>query len=352
MSRGRALGIALLLALTQAGCSTLGYYWQSASGHLKLLRAARPVPAWIDDPATPPALREQLQRAQRLRDYASHTLHLPDNASYRRYADIGRDAVVWNVVATPELSLKLDTWCYPLLGCVGYRGYFDHAEAEAFAQQRRALGREVYVYGVPAYSTLGKLPGDWMADPLLNTFIGWSEPEVARMVFHELAHQVAYAADDTVFNESFATAVERLGTAQWLRERADAGLRTRWEHNEARRRQFRALVADYRARFETLYASDLPEPQKRAEKARLLAALRADHEALKAGPWQGWRGYDDWFAKVNNAVLAVQAAYDGKVGDFERRFHRCGDDYPCLYRDAQRLAAMPKSERDAALAEK
>lgn len=349
MTRRCTLVAALLLVLAQAGCSTLGYYWQSASGHLRLLQAARPVQDWIDDPATPAALRERLVRSREIRDFAVQSLHLPDNASYRRYADIGRDAVVWNVVATPELSLQLETWCYPLLGCVGYRGYFDKAEAEALATQLRGQGREVHVYGVPAYSTLGKLPGRWFADPLLSTFIRWSDPEVARMVFHELAHQVAYAADDTVFNESFATAVERLGTAQWLRTHADAAERERVERAEARRRQFRALVADYRARFVALYASDRSDDDKRAGKARLYDALRAEHAALVAQDGPGWRGYGNWFANVNNAVLAVQAAYDGRVADFERLFHRCDDDYVCLYREAQRLAALPKAERDAAL---
>lgn len=343
MTRWRVAVLALLAALAQAGCSTLDYYGQSVRGHLQLLQAARPVQDWIDDPTTAAPLREQLLRSRNIRDFAVQTLHLPDNASYRRYADIGRDAVVWNVVATPELSLQLKTWCYPLLGCVGYRGYFDRREADAMAAQLRQQGQEVYVYGVPAYSTLGKLPGPWFADPLLSTFIRWPAPEVARMVFHELAHQVAYAADDTVFNESFATAVERLGTAQWLRTRADVAEQTRYERTEARRARFRALVADYRARFVALYASDRSVDDKRAEKARLYAALRTEGQALG--------GYDDWFAKANNAVLAVQAAYDGRVADFERLFHRCDDDYPCLYRAAQRLAALPKPQREAALSQ-
>lgn len=348
--RARAVAAALLLAVGQAGCSTLGYYWQSARGHLTMLQDARPVQDWLDDPKTPPALRDQLLRSQRLRDFAVQQLHLPDNASYRRYADVGRDAVVWNVVAAPALSLRLKTWCYPLLGCVGYRGYFAEAQAKSMAEQLKAEGYEVSVYGVPAYSTLGKLPGRWFADPLLSTFIGWSEPEVARMIFHELAHQVAYAEDDTVFNESFATAVERLGTDRWLQSNASDEVRTRWAVTEGRRQQFRALVADYRARFDALYRSDQSIDAKRAGKVRLIAELRGAYERLKTGQWQGWAGYDGWFARLNNATLAVQAAYDGKVPEFERWFRRCNDDFVCLYREAQRMAALSKVERDVSLA--
>lgn len=341
--------LALGLAFNVAGCSTVAYYWQSATGHLALLQAARPVRDWLDDAATPAWVRERLQRSQQLRDFAVHTLHLPDNASYRRYADLGREAVVWNVVATPELSLQLKTWCYPLLGCVGYRGYFKEEEARTMAAQLQAQGHDVSVYGVPAYSTLGKLPGSWLADPLLNTFITWSDVDLARLMFHELAHQVAYAEDDTTFNESFATAVERLGAAQWLRQ-ASPEVQSRAQRAEQRRQQFRTLVADYRQRLDALYRSDLIDATKRAEKARLIAALREAHDRLKT-EWQGWTGYDGWFARVNNATLAVQAAYDGQVPQFERVFHRCQDDYRCFYREAHRLAALPRNERDAALAQ-
>ena len=205
-------GLALALAL--GGCS-LGYYAQSVGGHLDLLQRARPVEQWVADPDTPVALRERLRLAQRLRAFAVEELKLPDNASYHRFAELDRSAVVWNVVATPELSLTLKTWCFPVMGCVGYRGYFQRAPADALAAELRSQGLEVSVYGVPAYSTLGWT--NWLGgDPLLSTFIRWPESELARLLFHELAHQVVYVADDTAFNESYATAVERLGLKRWL----------------------------------------------------------------------------------------------------------------------------------------
>ncbi|HEV7912633.1 MAG TPA: aminopeptidase, partial [Albitalea sp.] len=244
-----SLGIAGTLALAAAtvclssGCSTLGYYAQSVGGHLDLLRSARPVPQWMSDADAPAELKDRLALTQRIRDYAVSELSLPDNASYRRYADLKRNAAVWNVVAAPELSLSLHTWCFPVVGCVGYRGYFDRERAEAFADElRREQGLEVGVYGVPAYSTLGALPGDFFADPLLNTFIRFPEGELARLIFHELAHQVAYAKGDTEFNESFATAVERIGGMRWLNEHAAPQAREEYARYDGRRQDFRALT--------------------------------------------------------------------------------------------------------------
>lgn len=347
-----ALAVALPLATVGllAGCGSVGYLSQSVRGHLGVMRAARPVDAWLADAATPADLRERLQLSQRIRDFAVAELALPDNASYRRYADLGRPAVVWNVVAAPELSLTLRTWCFPVVGCVGYRGYFAREDAEALAAELRAGGEDASVYGVPAYSTLGKLPGDFFADPLLNTFIRWPEGELARLIFHELAHQVAYAADDTEFNESFATAVERLGGARWLATRAGPAARDEYERFDARRRDFKALVLATRARLDAVYRGPGGDADKRAAKAAELAAMRAEHARLKAGPWAGFAGYDAWFANANNASLGVQAAYNARVPDFEALYEREGRDFPRFYAAVRRLAALPKAERHATLA--
>ena len=329
----------------------LGYYGQSVTGHLRMLNAARPVDDWLADPATPAEVKDRLALARRLRDYAVSELHLPDNASYRRYADLGRPAVVWNVVAAPPRSLTLKTWCFPVLGCVGYRGYFDAAEAEALGRQLRAAGWEVSVYGVPAYSTLGKLPDGWFSDPLLNTFLRGPEGELARLIFHELAHQVAYAADDTTFNESFATAVERIGSRRWMADHATPEARALDERVTTRRNDFRALTQRYRARFDALYrdTASLDAADVATRKAALIAELRAEVAALKTKRWDGFTGYDRWFDNVNNASLGVLAAYNGQVDAFEALFEREGRDFDRFYAEVRRLAALPKAERNAAL---
>lgn len=341
------LAAALAAASLGSGCSAVGYYAQSVGGHVDLMRRARPVADWVADPATAPALRERLLLSQQLRRFAVQALALPDNASYTRYADLGRNAVVWNVVAAPELSLKLKTWCYPVMGCVGYRGYFDPAAAQAEAQLLRADGWEVSVYGVPAYSTLGWT--NWIGgDPLLNTFVTRQEADLARLMFHELAHQVVYVDGDTAFNESYASAVERLGLARW---QAASG-RSADDPAQARRRdEFRAITQRTRAALAALYASDLADDRKRAGKTELLAALRAELAALKAdttSPWLGFTGYDDWVAKANNASLALQAAYDSGVPAFEQLFRQQGGDFSRFHAEVRRLAALPAAERRAA----
>ena len=343
-------GAVLVLGFLATGCAQLGYLSQSVGGHLSLVAAARPVPDWLADPATPAPLRERLALSQRMRDFAVKELGLPDNASYRRYADLGRRAAVWNVVATPELSLQLKNWCYPVVGCVGYRGYFAEADAEQAAAPLRSEGLEVQVYGVPAYSTLGKLPGRYFSDPLLNTFLHYQEVALARLIFHELAHQVAYAPNDTPFNESFATAVERLGSERWLQREAAAGAREAAEQADARREDFRALTQRTREQLEALYLSPASVAEKRAGKARVMAEMRAAHQQLKAGPWGGFSGYDSWFARANNASLALVAAYNAQVPVFERLFEREGRDFARFYAEVQRLAALSVTERRVALA--
>jgi predicted aminopeptidase len=351
-----SLGVVGTIALATAtvcltsGCSTLGYYAQSVGGHLAMVRAARPVPELLADSGIDAALKQRLALSQRMRDYAVRELKLPDNASYRRYAELHRPAAVWNVVAAPELSLTLRTWCFPVLGCVGYRGYFDRAEAERYADGLKAQALEVSVYGVPAYSTLGRLPGDWLADPLLNTFINYPEGELARLIFHELAHQVAYAGDDTEFNESFATSVERIGGSRWLAAYATPAAREEYARFDERRQDFRALTMAYRDKLDTLYRSDASVDDKRARKAALMAQLRIEHEAIKVGRWGGFSGYDGWFARANNASFGVLAAYNALVPEFERLFERSGRDFDRFYSEVKRLADLPKAERRAALA--
>lgn len=352
----RVLVAGMAAVVLATGCSAqrggwseaLGYGAQAVAGHLELLQRARPVPELLADPATPAALAERLQLSQRIRDFAVSELQLPDNSSYRRFADLPREAAVWNVVAAPALSLTLQTWCFPVVGCVAYRGYFDRSAAEAQADALRRQGLEASVLPVPAYSTLGyaSLLG---GDPLLSTFIRWPEGALAQLVFHELSHQVAYAAGDTTFNESFATAVERIGIERWLAQPGHEAARAAYAAGEARRQDFRELTQRTRAALQALFEGPLPAPEKAAAKARLLAAMRAEHGALKAGRWHGFGGYDAWFAQANNASLGLLAAYNTQVGDFMRLYDREGRDLPRFYAAVQRLAAQTATARSAGL---
>lgn len=339
--------VCLMLSTLVGGCADTRYYLQSLQGHLQVMQAARPVAQWLADDSVLPVLKQRLALAQRMRSFAVTELGLPDNASYQRYADLQRRSVVWNVVAAPELSLTLKTWCFPVAGCVGYRGYFSEPEARASAQALGSEGMETSVYGVPAYSTLGWL--NWAGgDPLLSTFIHYPEGELARMIFHELAHQVLYLKDDTLFNESFATAVERLGGERWLAVHGSESARQEYAAFDARRRQFRALSLATRTRLAEVYklheAPAFDRQALTAMKNRVMQDFRDDYVRLRSS-WGGYSGYDAWVAGANNAAFGAQAAYDEMVPAFEAVFNAQGKDWRRFYDAVRRLAQLPAVER-------
>jgi predicted aminopeptidase len=350
-TRLTSLAASLTLLVGLSGCADLGYYWQSVSGHMALMQAARPVDEWLADVQTPEKLKARLTLTQKIRNFAVSELKLPDNASYQRYAHLQRKAVVWNVVAAPKLSLKLKTWCFPVAGCVGYRGYFSEAEAKLEAESLKAQDLEVSVYGVPAYSTLGW--SNWAGgDPLLSTFIGYPEGELARLVFHELAHQVAYAPGDTAFNESFATAVERLGGARWLATYGSETAKAEYAVFDGRRQQFRALTRATRLRLVDIYESNNSISGGKyaliAMKSGVINDFKAQYEQLKAG-WNGFAGYDAWVKNANNASFGALAAYDDGVPQFEALFAQEGGDWVKFFGTVQKLAKMTKEERETVL---
>jgi len=347
--RNLRLFLAALLLPALAGCGTAEFYWQGFTGQLDLFTRARPI-ADVAETTSDPRLKERLQNVQAIRRYASRELALPDNGSYTRYADLGRPFVVWNVFAAPELALTPRQWCFPVAGCVNYRGYFAEADARAEAARLAAAGDDVHVGGVPAYSTLG-----YFDDPVLSTFVRWPEVEVARMVFHELAHQVVYVKDDTQFNESFAAAVEEAGVTRWLAAQRNPALDAHYARNEHLRRVFRDLIGDARAHLGAVYASDAPEDRKRAEKAAALAAMKAAYERSKAGE-PGFAGYDRWFAGhdgrgPNNASVASVALYTAQVPAFRALLAEEGGDLARFYARVRAVAALPKAERDVLLAQ-
>ena len=341
----------LPMLLGMSSCTGLGYYWQSVEGHVSLMKAARPVDDWLNDAQTPEKLKAKLALTKKIRAFAAEELKLPDNPSYKSYADLKRKAVVWNVVAAPALSLKLKTWCFPVAGCVGYRGYFSEADAKLEAEELKKEDFDVSVYGVPAYSTLGW--SNWAGgDPLLSTFIGYPEGELARIVFHELAHQVIYVADDTSFNESFATAVERLGGARWLAKYGSEATKAEYAVYDGRRKQFKALTQATRRKLTGIYvinsavAGDLNDSL--AMKDIVISEFKSQYELLKTS-WNGYAGYDNWVKQANNAAFGALAAYEDGVPHFEVLFAQKGGDWSKFYEAVQKLAAMPKEARQAAL---
>jgi predicted aminopeptidase len=336
---------ALTVAVTLAACATfetVDYYWQGAAGQLELLTRSQPIPEVIGK--SDAALAARLKRIREIREFASHELGLPDNGSYTRYTDLGRPYVTWNVFATPELSLKPHQWCFPIAGCVNYRGYFQEAEAKGESTRLKAAGDDVYVGGVPAYSTLG-----WFDDPVLSSFVSWPETEVARLIFHELAHQLIYVKSDSTFNESYATAVEEAGLARWLASRHDSQLERLAARADRMRGVFRELVGTTRAKLAEIYASDASDDDKRRAKRDIVAAMKAAYESAKQGE-PGLSGYDRWFAQQpNNAALAAVGLYTDRVPAFRELLHESNDNLPAFYQRVRELAARPKRQRDAQL---
>lgn len=339
------LGLAALLALLLTGCSSLGYYAQAVGGHIEVMQAKRPIRDVVEDATTDPGLRQKLQQVDSIREFASRELALPDNGSYRSYADLGRPFVVWNVFAAPEFSIEPEKWCMAVVGCVSYRGFYDRGEAERLANELRDQGFDTYVGGVPAYSTLG-----FFDDPVLNTFLRFGDIEVARLIFHELAHQVAFAEDDSAFNESFATAVENEGVRRWLAYRGTPELGSTFTAQQQRKTQFAELVARYRRRLDSAYAESAPIAAKRRAKAEVIGEMRREYATLKAN-WGGHAAYDAWLDKdLNNAKMATLALYTQLVPAFEAIFDEEGRDFARFYRRVATLARLPKTERRSELA--
>lgn len=327
-------------------CSTGAYLWQATTGHLQVLAASQNIDVVLALPNTDEKLRTQLEHVQRIRSYSINALALPDNKSYTAYAELNRPYVVWNVIAAPVDSLDLKTWCFPFTGCISYKGFYREAEAVALGNELRIEGLDVAVMGVPAYSTLGFTP-----DPVLSTFINYPVGELARLIFHELAHQVIYIADDTMFNESFATAVEELGVQAWLAQKGNEEFKTQYETFDQRRVAFREMLAKAQEDLKALYASrgDSPNDDVLLAKNQRFEALRLEYELLKES-WGGWSGYDRFMAEdLNNAKLGVSGLYTFYVPAFKALFERCNSNYPVFYEAVEWLGEQPAQQREVIL---
>lgn len=330
-------------ALLVGGCAQISYYAQATHGQSSLLSAAKPIDDLLLDPEVDGKLKQRLARVKQIRQFAVQDLGLPDNASYKNYADLHRPFAVWNVVATPELSMQPLQWCFPVAGCVSYRGYYSKDDAQDFAASLRADGYDVQIIGVPTYSTLG-----WFKDPVLSTFIRFPDGEVARLIFHELAHQIVYVKDDSQFNESFATTVEEVGVERWLATHSDEKTRLLYADLAQRKKQFVALLLKYRQKLVDNYADDVSDAEKRTRKKEIFAALQNEYQTLKVS-WDGYSGYDRWFTEpLSNAHLASIATYHDFVPGF-RALLREQKDFADFYRAVIELAALSKQERDQEL---
>jgi predicted aminopeptidase len=333
----------ILVLVVLCGCTSGCYVLQAASGQWEVMRRSRPIEQVLADPATPPATRRGLELTVAARSFAETELGLPDSRSYRKYADLGRPYVVWNVVATPEFSVEPRRWCFPVAGCVAYRGYFDESAARSHALRLSIRGDDVSVGGVPTYSTLGHLP-----DPVFDSMLGWQDTRLVGTIFHELAHERLYVPGDSEFNEAFASVVEEEGLRRWLRSLGRTAELARFASAARREAEFARLLRETRQRLERLYASALPDEEKRVEKQREFGRLQFLYEQARA-KWGWGGGYDAFFRRaINNAHLASVATYRDCMPGLRRELERLGSMH-AFYDRAQALARLPARERRKAL---
>ena len=323
-----------------SGCSSVGYYSQAVGGHLKLMRAREDIKDVIADESTSSELRQKLQTLLAAREFAVAELGLPDNDSYSTFVETGRAAVTWNVVAASEFSVNPKTWCFPVAGCVSYRGYFAREDADAYAAALAAENYDVTVGGASAYSTLG-----WFDDPVLDTMLRGRDTRYVGTLFHELAHQLLYVKDDSNFNEAFATFVEQQGTRQWLEASGEAERIEQYNLQSQRVEDFIDLLRSTRTALQTTFAKDLDEQAMREEKAAVFDTMRADYEELKE-QWGGFSGYDNWFKRdLNNARLVAVSTYHKYVPAFYAMYLEAGEDLNAFYDVARVTADLPRKER-------
>ena len=284
-------------SLTVSACSSFGYYMDLMSGHSELLDKQKPIKEILADKTVKPKLRELLETSQNIRDFATKSLHLPENDSYRVYADLKRRFAIWNVVAAKEFSVIPKKWCFLFVGCLSYRGYFSKSDATEYANELKMQGYDVYVAGAKAYSTLG-----WFDDPLLNTMMYRSEARRAGIIFHELSHQVVYIEDDTAFNEAFATTVEQEGIRRWMGKKGKDKEYREYILNKQRDSEFNQLLQEAREELKQLYQLKLSESEKRQRKKQAFANLQKKYHQLKKS-WGGYAGYDIWMNQSLNLTL-------------------------------------------------
>ncbi|MEP6899610.1 MAG: aminopeptidase [Rhodanobacter sp.] len=330
------------MGLFLCACGSLRYYGQAVRGQGALVLHRRALSSLLSDPATDRQLAARLRLAQQARRFASLQMGLPDNRSYTSYVDLHRAYVVWNVFAAPRYSVDAVPQCFPVAGCVAYRGWFSQADARVDAAKRDAEGDDVWVGGVPAYSTLG-----WFADPILSSMLSWDDDELDSTIFHELAHQLIYVRDDSAFNESFATFVQTEGLRQWRRSR---GLPPQDDRAQAMDDGFTQQVLDLRAKLKTLYASGVGESAMAVGKQHEIEAFRARYAAWRDSHWSNDHRYDRWVAQpINNARLLPFGLYDQWTPAFAVLFQRSERDWPAFYTSVRKLAGLPAVERESRL---
>ena len=338
MSLKRSIFIAIIACCS--GCSQLAYYSQAVKGQWQIVNNRQPIEALIEDTTTPAELRKRLEFVREVRNFASTELGLPDNKTFRYYSDLGRSHVVWNVIATPQFNVQPKTWCFPVAGCVAYKGYFSEEDAALLEQSLIKQGFDTFSYGVGAYSTLG-----WFTDPVLNTFINYSDLSLVGLIFHELAHQVVYVKNDSAFNEAFATAVEYAGVEKWIEQNLTADQVIDYRQRRDNQTAINNMVLEFRKELAQLYEDKAESPNLAELKLQRFSQLRLRYEEVKKNN-KNTPYYDWWFKQeLNNAHLTALATYHDLVPGFLKQLKQ-STSFKSFYEIVSEIAKRDKKERD------
>jgi predicted aminopeptidase len=332
----------LFFSMFLMGCSGPAYYMQAVSGHWKLMHARQDVGALLEDPSSSPELVQNLESARQIVEFAETMLDLPANGSYSSYVELDDNVIAWNVIATGEFSLAPKKWCFPVAGCLPYRGFFAQQKAQKSATKLRDKGMDVHVAAATAYSTLGKF-----RDPLLSSMFTGSDTRLAAYLFHELAHQRLYIKGDGRFNESYASFVEQAGVLAWLKNRQQADELKWWQHLQDVDQDFTSLVGDTRRKLADLYGKDLSESAMRQQKSEILAGQVSSHKELIRKKWAAGHYFSAWIDEpVNNARLALFNTYQSGHCVFQALLDSADGNMPEFHRLAKQQAELKKEQRD------
>jgi predicted aminopeptidase len=319
----------------------MAYYSQAVRGHLKLMNSREDIAGLVSSSKTDARLKTQLQRVQSIRQFASQQIGLPDNKSYKSYAATGKKFVTWNVVAADEFSVEPKKWCFPIAGCVSYKGYYKKSHAETLAQNLHQQGLDTTVNGATAYSTIG-----WFDDPVLDTMLRGSDLRLAGLIFHELAHQQLYIKGDSDFNEAYASFVEQEGVRAWLKSEGNLNKLNDYANVLKRRAEFSDLLLTARLKLQELYSGKGSKVVMRKKKQLVFSELKESYQHYKL-KWNQFAGYDAWFSvEINNARLVSTATYRRLVPAFTALFSEQKENFGLFFTKTKSISLLDKKQRE------
>jgi predicted aminopeptidase len=318
--RGFLLALALGVGALAWACSPV-YVIKAGIAEAKFLRARRPIPEVVADPATDADTRAKLAWVLEARRFAVERMGIDAGEAYTMYTRLERDTLALVLSAAERDRLVPKTWWFPVVGRVPYKGFFDEGDARSAQARLEAEGFDTYLRPTAAFSTLG-----WFNDPILSTVLRADDVDVVETVLHELSHNYLFVPGQVGFNESFATFSGRVGAIAFFCTRQGSGpdsvkcarAQARWRDEQRFSVFLDALVDELRA----LYGSEASRDEKlrRREEIFARALERFDAEVAPTFEDYGYGGFRR--TPLNNATLLGRIFYYHRLPDFQALLDR------------------------------